>query len=139
MVTLPICEEQEWGSSSVSIGTRGYQFRYCGGHIWPNATLIGCREFELEGMAIIIIIIRVVELLSALKPSFPFTADLGQVPEHPSPNPSSLLQSSSQPTPLVCLSPPKPLPWDTRPLPRREIGPFHDYSLLNCSLLFSRY
>ena len=69
----------------------------------------------------------VMGLLSGPYPPFPVPVELDQIPDRPSPEPSDLLHSSSQPIPSPSLSPPKPLPPDapdTRPLFRIAASSF---------------
>ena len=74
---------------------------------------------------------KVVELLSAPKPSLPLRVDIDEVPEHPpSPDPSDLLQSPTQSIPAACPPPANPIPPDTRPVLRMAIGSFTVVSAL---------
>jgi len=78
---------------------------------------------------------RVVELLSAPKPSLAVPVDIDKVPERPSPDPSHLLQLPPQSTPPVSPSPPQLLPPSTRPLLGKVISSF----MIVSSLVFLFY
>ena len=75
---------------------------------------------------------RVVELLSATKLSPRAPVDINVVPEHPSPDPSDLLQNPPLSTPSSSLPSSKPFPPDTKPLLRIAIVPEHP--LFKCEL-----
>ena len=78
---------------------------------------------------------RVVELLSAPKPSLAVPVDIDKVPERPSPDPSHLLQPPPQSTPPVSPSPPQLLPPSTRLLLGKVICSF----MIVSSLVFLFY
>jgi len=75
---------------------------------------------------------RVVELLSAPRPSLPPPTGTDVVPP---PDPSSMLQNPSQSPPSVSFPRSKPLPSDTRPLLGKAIGSF----VIILSLVFLFY
>ncbi|PWW73261.1 ankyrin, partial [Tuber magnatum] len=80
---------------------------------------------------------RTVELLSKPQPPLPAPVDPNRVPEHSSPEPLDPPQSPSQLITSACISPPEPLPRDTRPFLGIAIRRIMIISSLIFFLLFS--